>query len=130
MAGKRVVLGVGERARRYDLRFPRVRPVYVNTVEDAAVVASQVRVVGAVITGRAEEVVQAARVLRRAAPAAHVVAVGPSLRDVERELQGAGVLEVGSSWLVVVSSLAQAIKIGRAPAPVAELVAVMPRLLH
>lgn len=130
MVLKRVVLGVGQRARRYDLRFPRVRPVYVDDAVEVQTMASVCRVVGAVLTGPAAVAVQAARVLKALAPRAYVVGVGIGLVEAEEELREEGVAQVAGTWLMVVGSLATAVRFGRAPVPLMELGPVTHRRLH
>jgi len=128
MKPKRVVIGVGQRARRYDLRFPRVRPVYVESAVEVAAVAGSARVVAAVLTGPPAEAVRAASVLRDLAPDAFVVGVG--LVDAEEELLEAGVRLVASTWLMVVGRLAQVLRFGRSPVPAGSLAPVMRPRLH
>jgi hypothetical protein len=110
---KRVVLGVGERAKRYDLGFPRLGAVYVVGADEAAEAAAAHRVVGALVTGNVRQIVVAARELRSVAPAAFIAALDPGFTDpaiVDAVLRGAGVDAYDASWLRLQPKLADGLK--------------------
>jgi hypothetical protein len=100
---QRVVLGVGERARKYDLGFPRVRPVYADGHE-AARVARECRLAGALVTGEhIAEIVRIVRSIRAAAPTACIAVLDPCFMEPGNAdvMLAAGVSLCATSWLAL-----------------------------
>lgn len=116
---RRVVLGIGPRAEKYDLAFPRVRPVYIKDMDDGARMARAYPVAAVVISGGSlDQVVTCARELRSAVdPSACIAVIDPNFLGSETALQAAGVNLYGRSWMHVQKALAIGIKLARPRRP-------------
>lgn len=134
---RRVVLGVGPRSRRYDLRYSRAKAVYVDDVEDAPRMARAYPVAGAVVTGESiHQVIECVRALRgELDPSAVIAVVDPGYLGAEEELRAAGATLMADSFMRVHLLLGVGVKSAapRKPRalPVAELLPVLlPRRTH
>jgi len=129
---RRVVLGVGARSGRYDLRFKRARAVYVEDVDDAPRMARAYPVAGAVVTGEnIAQVISCVRELRKElAPSACIAVIDPNFHQAEAELRAAGATVMGSSWMHIQDALGERVRLAvpRRPKPVS-LGEILPVLL-
>lgn len=108
----RVVLGVGERAAKYDLRYPRTVALYAADEDEAQRLATGRVVAGAVVAGRADvELARRVLTLREAfGPTPPIAVVADALfADWAELLRRAGATVCGESWLGVQPSFGEAI---------------------
>lgn len=108
---KRVVLGVGARARKYDLDFPRLKAVYVDA-DEAPRLARLYPVAGVVVTGESlDEVVTCVRALRAEIDGTACIAViDPRFLCAAEELREAGATMCCASWMGVQASFADEVR--------------------
>lgn len=124
-------MGVGERAKRYDLDFPRAKAVYVET-DDAPRLARAYLVAGAIVTGDSlPEVLNCVRQLRaQLGPEACIAVVDRDFLGAKDELVAAGATLCGGSWLAVQEPFGAAIRSAKPKTPELKPVLIPRRRLH
>ena len=124
-------MGVGTRARRYDLDFPRAKAVYVET-DEAPRMARAYPVAGAIVTGdNLAEVLTCVRQLRaQLGPEACIAVVDRNFLGAKDELVAAGATLCGGSWLAVLEPFGAAIRTAKPRVPELRPVLIPPRRLH